>query len=61
VKLERSKKVSPHAPHSKMAWPPREPQREVAEFAEVTEVTVRNRCRELLDNYVIRQKIGWKE
>jgi len=37
------------------------PQREVAEFAEVTEVTVRNRCRELLDNYIIRQKLGWKE
>jgi len=37
------------------------PQREVAEFAEVTEVTVRNRCRELLDNYIIRQKIGWTE
>jgi len=37
------------------------PQREVAEFAEVTEVTVRNRCRELLDNYIIRQKIGSKE
>ena len=31
------------------------PQREVAEFAEVTEVTVRNRCREILDNFVIRQ------
>ncbi len=37
------------------------PQREVAEFAEVTEVTVRNRVRELLDNYIIRQKLGWKE
>jgi transcription initiation factor TFIIB len=34
------------------------PQREVAEFAEVTEVTVRNRCREILDNYVIRQEFG---
>jgi len=32
------------------------PQREVADFAEVTEVTVRNRCREILDNYVIRQE-----
>ena len=31
------------------------PQREVAEYAEVTEVTVRNRCREILDNFVIRQ------
>jgi transcription initiation factor TFIIB len=37
------------------------PQREVAEIAEVTEVTVRNRCRELLDNYIIRQKLGWAE
>ncbi|MGD0146423.1 MAG: TFIIB-type zinc ribbon-containing protein [Nitrososphaerales archaeon] len=34
------------------------PQREVAEFAEVTEVTVRNRVREILDNYVIRQEFG---
>ncbi len=34
------------------------PQREVAEFAEVTEVTVRNRCREILDNYVIRQEVS---
>jgi len=34
------------------------PQREVAEFAEVTEVTVRNRCREILDNFVIRQEFG---
>jgi transcription initiation factor TFIIB len=33
------------------------PQREVAEFAEVTEVTVRNRCREILDNFVIRQEL----
>ena len=32
------------------------PQREIAEFAEVTEVTVRNRCREILDNFVIRQE-----
>lgn len=37
------------------------PQREVAEFAEVTEVTVRNRCREILDNYVIRQELTWQE
>lgn len=37
------------------------PQREVAEFAEVTEVTVRNRCREILDNYVIRQELNWQE
>jgi transcription initiation factor TFIIB len=34
------------------------PQREVAEFAEVTEVTVRNRCREILENFVIRQELG---
>jgi len=34
------------------------PQREVAEFAEVTEVTVRNRCREILDNFVIRQEFS---
>ncbi|HYB75919.1 MAG TPA: transcription factor IIB [Nitrososphaerales archaeon] len=34
------------------------PQREVAESAEITEVTVRNRCREILDNFVIRQEFG---
>jgi len=34
------------------------PQREVADAAEVTEVTVRNRCREILDNYVIRQEVS---
>jgi transcription initiation factor TFIIB len=34
------------------------PQREVAEIAEVTEVTVRNRVREILDNYKIRQEFG---
>ncbi len=33
------------------------PQREIAEFAEVTEVTVRNRCREILENFVIRLRI----
>ena len=33
------------------------PQREIAEFAEVTEVTVRNRCREILDKFTIRQKL----
>jgi len=33
------------------------PQREIAEFAEVTEVTVRNRCREILDKFMIRQKL----
>jgi transcription initiation factor TFIIB len=33
------------------------PQREIAEFAEVTEVTVRNRCREILEKFVIRQKL----
>ncbi|MDG6996938.1 MAG: transcription initiation factor IIB [Nitrososphaerota archaeon] len=33
------------------------PQREIAEFAEVTEVTVRNRCREILNKFTIRQKL----
>ena len=33
------------------------PQREIAEFAEVTEVTVRNRCREILEKFTIRQKL----
>jgi len=33
------------------------PQREIAEVAEVTEVTVRNRCRELLDNFLITQNL----
>jgi transcription initiation factor TFIIB len=33
------------------------PQREIAEYAEVTEVTVRNRCREILDSFIIRQKL----
>ncbi len=33
------------------------PQREIAEFAEVTEVTVRNRCREILGKFSIRQKL----
>jgi transcription initiation factor TFIIB len=33
------------------------PQREIAEFAEVTEVTVRNRCREILEKFSIRQKL----
>lgn len=37
------------------------PQREVAEFAEVTEVTVRNRCREILENFVIRQELEAEE
>jgi transcription initiation factor TFIIB len=32
------------------------PQREIAEIAEVTEVTVRNRCREILEKFTIRQK-----
>ena len=36
-------------------------QKEIAEAAGVTEVTVRNRCRELLDNFIIRQKVGWTE
>jgi transcription initiation factor TFIIB len=33
------------------------PQREIAEYAEVTEVTVRNRCREILEKFVIRQNL----
>ena len=33
------------------------PQRELAEYAEITEVTVRNRCREILDGFHIRQKL----
>lgn len=33
------------------------PQKDIAEFAEVTEVTVRNRCREILESFVIRQKL----
>jgi len=33
------------------------PQREIAEIAEVTEVTVRNRCREILEKFSIRQKL----
>jgi len=32
------------------------PQREIAEIAEVTEVTVRNRCREILEKFTIRHK-----
>ncbi|MEM3382573.1 MAG: TFIIB-type zinc ribbon-containing protein [Nitrososphaerales archaeon] len=35
----------------------RTPQREIAEAAEVTEVTVRNRSREILDNFLIRQRL----
>jgi len=31
------------------------PQREIAEAAEVTEVTIRNRSREILDNFLIKQ------
>jgi transcription initiation factor TFIIB len=33
------------------------PQREIAEYAEVTEVTVRNRCREILEKFIIRQNL----
>jgi transcription initiation factor TFIIB len=33
------------------------PQREVAEAADVTEVTVRNRCREILMNFSIKQEL----
>lgn len=35
----------------------RTPQREIAEAAEVTEVTVRNRSREILNNFLIRQRL----
>jgi len=38
-------------------WGEHIPQREIAEFADVTEVTVRNRCREILEKFVIRQKL----
>ncbi len=33
------------------------PQREIADVAEVSEVTIRNRCREILENYVITQSL----
>ena len=33
------------------------PQREISEYAEVTEVTIRNRCREILQHYSIKQKL----
>jgi transcription initiation factor TFIIB len=33
------------------------PQREIAEIADVTEVTVRNRCRELLEGFRVQQKL----
>jgi len=33
------------------------PQREIAQSAEVTEVTVRNRSREILNNFLIRQRL----
>ena len=36
------------------------PQREIAEYAEVTEVTIRNRTREILERYTIRQIIKTK-
>lgn len=32
------------------------PQRDIAEIAEVTEVTVRNRCREILEKFTIRHR-----
>lgn len=35
----------------------RTPQREIAEAAEVTEVTVRNRSREILNSFLIRQRL----
>ena len=33
------------------------PQREIAEAAEVTEVTIRNRSREILNNFLIKQQL----
>lgn len=33
------------------------PQREIADVAEVTEVTIRNRCREILENFTITQSL----
>ena len=33
------------------------PQREIAEIAEVTEVTIRNRSREIINNFIIRQHL----
>ena len=38
------------------------PQREIAEYADITEVTIRNRTREILNKYKIKQiiKIKWK-
>jgi transcription initiation factor TFIIB len=33
------------------------PQREIADVAEVTEVTIRNRCREILENFIITQSL----
>ncbi|MEM1524890.1 MAG: TFIIB-type zinc ribbon-containing protein [Nitrososphaerales archaeon] len=33
------------------------PQRDIADIAGVTEVTVRNRCREILDNFHVKQKL----
>jgi transcription initiation factor TFIIB len=35
------------------------PQKEIAEIADVTEVTIRNRCRELLESFRIQQKLMW--
>jgi transcription initiation factor TFIIB len=37
------------------------PQREIADLADVTEVTIRNRCREILENFTITQKINRKK
>lgn len=34
------------------------PQREIAQVADVTEVTVRSRCKDIIDNYVIRQHLN---
>jgi transcription initiation factor TFIIB len=36
------------------------PQREIADLADVTEVTIRNRCREILENFSIEQIVNRK-
>ena len=36
------------------------PQREIAEYADITEVTIRNRTREILNRYTIKQVIKIK-
>ncbi len=37
------------------------PVREIAEVADITGVTIRNRCRELLENFRIQQRLAWVE